>query len=381
MKHLKIKASFVLMIAMLLFSSLSVFAQDMNEEAAQAAQSTASNINWLIAGIAILLVFIIGMVFDILSKVGDVQKKPIINWGRINANLALVFLVVGLIATVWEFMVHGKLTLFALPAASAHANEYDNMFMITLALTGVVFIITQILLFWYTYKYKESANRKALHYADNHKLELIWTIIPTFVLTILVVRGLIVWNNMTSSKSENAMNIELFGYQFAWNARYSGADNKLGKYDFRQMGVVNALGVDSTKEFAGDDIITSELHIPVNRDIYLHFRAKDVIHSAYLPHFRVQMNVVPGLPTKFSFTPTLTTNEMRVKLDNPNFDYILLCNKICGSAHYRMKMKVIVDTEEEFEKWIKQQPALTAKGSETNNAFSFKTAKNPLASK
>jgi cytochrome c oxidase subunit 2 len=134
-------------------------------------------------------------------------------------------------------------------------------------------------LFWYTYKYKESANRKALHYADNHKLELIWTIIPTLVLTILVVRGLIVWNNMTSSKSENAMNIELFGYQFAWNARYSGADNKLGKYDFRQMGIVNALGVDSTKEFAGDDIITSELHIPVNRDIYLHFRAKDVIHS------------------------------------------------------------------------------------------------------
>jgi cytochrome c oxidase subunit 2 len=253
--------------------------------------------------------------------------------------------------------------------------------MITLALTGVVFIITQILLFWYTYKYKESANRKALHYADNHKLELIWTIIPTLVLTILVVRGLIVWNNMTSSKSENAMNIELFGYQFAWNARYSGADNKLGKYDFRQMGIVNALGVDSTKEFAGDDIITSELHIPVNRDIYLHFRAKDVIHSAYLPHFRVQMNVVPGLPTKFSFTPTLTTNEMRVKLDNPNFDYILLCNKICGSAHYRMKMKVTVDTEEEFEKWIKQQPALTAKGFETNNAFSFKTAKNPLASK
>jgi cytochrome c oxidase subunit 2 len=381
MKHLKIKASFVLMIAMLLFGSSSVFAQDMNEEVADAAQSTASNINWLITGIAILLVFTIGMVFDILSKVGDVQKKPVINWGKINAYMALVFLVVGLAATAWEFMVHGKLTVFTMPAASEHANEYDNMFMITLILTGVVFVITQILLFWYTYKYKENLKRKALHYPDNHKLELIWTIIPTFVLTVLVVRGLIVWNHMTSSKSENAMNIEVFGYQFAWNARYSGADNKLGQYDFRQMGIVNALGVDSTKEFAGDDIITSELHVPVNKDIYLHFRAKDVIHSAWMPQFRVQMNVVPGLPTKFHFTPILTTNEMRVKLDNPNFDYVLLCNKICGSAHYRMKMKVIVDSEAEFNKWIKQQPALTVKGTETNQSFNFTSNNNPLAVK
>jgi cytochrome c oxidase subunit 2 len=177
------------------------------------------------------------------------------------------------------------------------------------------------------------------------------------------------------------MNIEVFGYQFAWNARYSGADNKLGQYDFRQMGIVNALGVDSTKEFAGDDIITSELHVPVNKDIYLHFRAKDVIHSAWMPQFRVQMNVVPGLPTKFHFTPILTTNEMRVKLDNPNFDYVLLCNKICGSAHYRMKMKVIVDSEAEFNKWIKQQPALTVKGTETNQSFNFTSNNNPLAVK
>jgi cytochrome c oxidase subunit 2 len=380
MKHLKIKASFVLIIAMILFSGLSVFAQDMTTDAAEAAKSTASNINWLIAGIAILLVFIIGMIFDILSKVGDIQKKQVINWGKINAYMALVFLVVGLSAFAWEMFVHGKLTLFTLPSASAHADEYDNMFMITLWLTGIVFVITHILLFWYTYKYKEDKKRKALFYPDNHKLELLWTIVPAFVLTILVVRGLIVWNNMTTSKDKDAMNIEVFGYQFAWNARYSGADNKLGKYDFRQMGIVNALGVDSTKEFAGDDVITTELHVPVNKAIYLHFRAKDVIHSAYLPHFRAQMNVVPGLPTKFDFTPILTTNEMRVKLENPNFDYILLCNKICGSAHYRMKMKVIVDTQADFDKWIKEQPALTAKGTELNSLHSFLSKENPIAS-
>ena len=237
MKHFNFKASYLFMIVFLLLGTLSSFAQVMSEETSESISSTASNINWLIAGITILLVFIIGMVFDILSKVGDVQKKPVINWNRINAILALVFLVVGLGATAWEFMAHSKLTVFNLPAASAHADEYDSMFMITLGLTGFVFIITQILLFWYTYKYKENHKRKALYYPDNHKLELIWTIIPTLVLTVLVVRGLIVWSHMTSNKGENAMNIELYGYQFAWNARYSGADNKLGRYDFRQTTV------------------------------------------------------------------------------------------------------------------------------------------------
>lgn len=381
MKHLKIKASFVILIAMLLFSSLSVFAQDMTTNAAEAAKSTTSNINWLVAVIAILLVFIIGILFDILSKIGDIQNKQIINWGNINKYLAIVFLIVGLGAFAWEMIVHGKLTVFNLPSASAHADDYDSMFMITLWLTGIVFVITHILLFWYTYKYKEDKKRKALFYPDNHKLEALWTFIPAATLTILVVRGLMVWSSMTTTKDNNAMNIEVFGYQFAWNIRYSGADNKLGKYDFRQMGVVNALGVDSTKEFAGDDIISNEFHVPVNKAIYLHFRSKDVIHSAYLPHFRVQMNVVPGLPTKFDFTPTLTTNEMRTKLNDPKFDYILLCNKICGSAHYRMKLKVIVESQQEFEKWMKEQPALTAKGTETNTSYSFFNKENPLASK
>ncbi|MCU0423844.1 MAG: cytochrome c oxidase subunit II, partial [Bacteroidia bacterium] len=84
-------------------------------------------------------------------------------------------------------------------------------------------------------------------------------------------------------------------------------------------------------------------------------------HSAYLPHFRVQMNVVPGLPTQFAFTPTLTTAEMRSKLNDPSFDYAILCNKICGGAHYRMKMKVIVHTKDEFKKWMEQQPKLVNK--------------------
>jgi cytochrome c oxidase subunit 2 len=162
------------------------------------------------------------------------------------------------------------------------------------------------------------------------------------------------------NKEENVRKIEVFGYQFGWNARYAGADNKLGAHNFREIGKVNALGVDTNDVNAYDDIITNELHLEVNKTVELDFRAKDVIHSALLPHFRVQMNVVPGLPTKFAFKPTVTTAEMRKKMNKPEFDYVLLCNKICGSAHYRMKMLVVIDTKEDYEKWLKSQNVLVA---------------------
>lgn len=340
------------------------------ETAEAEATSMASNINWLLVIVVILLVAIIGLVFDILAKVGDIQQKPVLNWGNINSKMLLIFGIVGLILTAWQFMEYGPLTTNAQEPASAHGPAYESMFMITLVLTGIVFVITQALLFWYGYKYKHDAKRKGLYYPDNHKLEFWWTIVPAVVLTVLVVRGLMTWNNIMFNE-EKAQNIEVYGYQFAWNARYAGADNTLGKHDFRKAGVINMVGVDTNVKEAFDDVVTSELHLKVGQPVMLHFRAKDVIHSAYLPHFRVQMNVVPGLPTKFAFTPTITTNDMRNKMKDPKFDYILLCNKICGSAHYRMKMKVVVDSPADFNKWMKSQPALTQKGTETNMAFDF----------
>ena len=365
-------------------SSSYVMAGIGGDDATQAAEDTASNINWLIIGIVVLLIVIISLIFDILTKVGEIQKKPVLNWNKINSKLLFILGVAGLLAVVWEFNKHAPLTINAQPHASAHSAEYEKMFMITLVLTGIVFFITEFLLFWYPFRYKHSDKRKALFFPDNHKLEYIWTIIPAIVLTVLVIRGLISWNRIMSPSTEKSTNIELFAYQFAWNARYSGADNKLGTYDFRKMDVVNPLGVDTieSNKAAFDDIVTNELHLKKDQPVYMHFRSKDVIHSAFLPHFRVQLNVVPGLPTKFAFTPTITTNEMRVKMNDPKFEYILLCNKICGSAHYRMKMKVIVDSPEDFEKWIKTQPALTAKGTEANMAFDWsKEIIKELASK
>ncbi len=341
-------------------ATASVAGSETNVAAAPAEVSSTmkGKINWLLIIIAVLLFMVIALVMDILGMVGEIRGKAVINWSSINGIIMLLFVGVGMSLAIWEVFAHGKYAVTSVDAASEHGKTYDSMFYITLVITGIVFVITQIVLFYYAYKYKQDGKRKALYYPDNHKLEFIWTIVPAIVLTVLVIRGLQTWSTIMNHKDEKAINIEVFGYQFGWTARYAGTDNKLGSHDFRQIGVVNALGVDIKDEKSKDDIVVTELHFPVNKPVALKFRAKDVIHSAYLPHFRVQMNVVPGLPTQFEFTPTITTAEMRNKMNNQKFDYILLCNKICGSAHYRMKMKVIVDSEADYNKWLATQPKL-----------------------
>ena len=106
---------------------------------------------------------------------------------------------------------------------------------------------------------------------------------------------------------------------------------------------------------ANDDFVVKELHLPVGKKVLFKFRSQDVIHSAYLLHFRVQMNCVPGTTTQFAFTPTITSESMKKEVENDLFEYVLLCNKICGNAHYNMQMKVIVETEEEYNSWLKEQ--------------------------
>lgn len=333
--------------------------------AAGASKEIKSRINWLLFIIVVLLAIVITLVFSILETVGKIQGREVINWNKVNSTLMLVFGIVGLVLAVWEFSVHGKLTVNANTAASEHGPGIDKMFNITLFFTGVVFIITQVALFFFAFKYKQRKNEKAFFYSHNDKIEYIWTIIPAIVLTVLVINGLKYWNRIFTKPAEGTPKVELFAYQFGWTARYPGADQELGSYDFRQIGKANALGVLTDDPKSGDDFTSSEIHLPVNKPVTLKFRAKDVIHSAYLPHFRVQMNCVPGLPTEFTFTPTMTTAEKRTELGKPDFDYALLCNKICGSAHYRMKVKVVIDSEEDYKKWVaEQKPAFTKKAEE-----------------
>jgi len=132
--------------------------------------------------------------------------------------------------------------------------------------------------------------------------------------------------------------------------------------DLREYGTPS--GVSEWQAGKDDKIVKGEFHIPVGQEVEFVFRSQDVIHSAYMPHFRAQMNAVPGVPTRFKMTPTITTKEMRQKLNNDAFNYILLCNKVCGAAHYNMKMEVVVETQEEYDAWLGKQKSFKGEPSD-----------------
>ena len=235
-----------------------------------------------------------------------------------------------------------------------------------------VFFILTPMLFFFAYKYRGRTNNTAYYYTHNNKLEIIWTIIPTIVLTGVIIFGLKTWDKAMNVDTTDAQVIEVYAKQFDWTARYSGADSILGSANYKLVGEEldtgdyilfgkgNLLGVDINDKNAEDDMITKEVHLTKEKPVLLKFRSQDVIHSAFLPHFRVQMNCVPGMTTQFAFTPTQTTQEMKQQ-EGEDFEYILLCNKICGSQHYKMQMKFIVETQQEYDVWLSSQKTLSEK--------------------
>ena len=280
----------------------------------------------------------------------DEQDKD----NRFNAWMLVGFLWIGLGLLVYMIFRYQH---FLLPvSASEHGVSLDKLMNINWVILFFVFFITQILLFSFAFKYRYNRNRRAFFYHDNNKIETIWTVIPAIVLLILVFTGLKEWNKITDSQNQtDGMKIQIYGKQFDWTARYSGRDNKLGASSFRKINDTNPLGVDSLDPAADDDIIAREMHFPVGIPIDVQINSRDVIHSFFLPHFRVQMNAVPGMNTRFYFKPTITTAKMREITGNPKFDYVLLCNKICGVAHYNMQMKIVVDEPSDFRKWLKKE--------------------------
>ena len=263
------------------------------------------------------------------------------------------------------------------PAASEHGEKIDQLWDANMYLITFVFILTNAFLFWFAFKYRGNSTKKAVYYTHNNKLELLWTVIPAVALAFIIIFGLKYWNEIMDEANEpDRVVIELYAKQFDWTARYAGKDGKLGTTDYRQISGSNSVGMDTTDTMGNDDLLVkNEFHIPVGREVELSMRSRDVIHSAYLPHFRAQMNCVPGMVTYFKFKPTKTTAEMRkdpytIKMmDGINkqrakfnqepveFDYLLLCNKICGASHFNMQMNVIVDTEEDYNAWVAKQKA------------------------
>ena len=293
---------------------------------------------------------------------------------KYNGYLLFGFLIFIYGITIFSYAKYSKVLL---PDASS-----DHLMWVSLAIIFFVQTITQALLHYFGYKYRGEKGKKALFFADNDRLEFIWTIIPVIVLAGLILWGLYTWTNiMDVNEDDDPLIVELYAQQFNWTARYGGTDNVLGDASVRLIDIdrANVLGLDEADPNATDDVIVKELHLPVGRKVNFKMRSQDVLHSAYMPHFRAQMNCVPGMVTQFSFTPTVTTEEIRLNPDviekvkrtntiraqwaaegKPNadpweFDYVLLCNKICGTSHYNMQMKIIVETEEEFNKWLEEQ--------------------------
>lgn len=410
-----------------------------------------------------LLVFIVAvLITKTLDYVGKLTGREVIPWNNLNAVLMLVFLIVGLIAGLYELSIHGKYALLW-NASSAHGGEIDRMMKATFIITGFVFFVTQILLFTFAFKYRKKEGVKAYYYPENDRLEILWTAVPAIVLTILVLGGLKAWRHINYPEPGSA-EVEVFAQQFAWKVRYPGADGKLGEADYKLISETsNPLGVaipskaeellkelEADVEFykesiknlpeelgnlkstlggrvgqdlkkhqaqideiesgdkedfynlqirrrttqieriklmlsqgnkfidaANDDIIGDEIHLVVNKPVTFKFRSRDVIHSALMKEFRAQMNVVPGIPTQFTFTPVLTTEEKRTELNNPEFDYHIICNKICGNSHYNMKIKIVVEDQKSYDKWMSEQKATFAQDEPAAPAVEETPAEEP----
>lgn len=305
-----------------------------------------------------LFIAIVGKALKVYELTRKAQDKPKgVNWNAINGTICALFLIVGLYAVYWEYTVHGNMLLPE--AASEHGEKIDSMLNITLILTTIVFVVTHILLFGFAYLYKHTGKRKAYYYPHNNALERVWTIIPALALTVLVLMGFLTWRSIfykIEDPNNKPINIEITSSQFAWAIRYPGADSVVGIKNYKLITSDNPLGVDFKDRKALDDQTADMMVIPVNKPIRLILTSKDVIHSFFMPHFRVQLNTVPGMTSYFEFTPTITTEEMKAKTNDPKFKYLFYCNKICGEGHYKMQREVKVVSQEEYNEWIKEQP-------------------------
>ncbi|MFT4093546.1 MAG: cytochrome c oxidase subunit II [Niabella sp.] len=315
---------------------------------------------------------------------------------KINAVMLLLFLIFGLFGVYWAHHTLGDKILKFGSAASNHGLKVDKMLTYTLIATGLVFFVTQILLFWYSFRYREKEDRAAYYFPHNNKLEMIWTVVPAIVLTILISFGLVYWYQITGPAPENAATVEITGSQFKWEFRYPGKDGILGKkhYTFIDESNDNSLGLIWDDVATHDDIVTgSPLHLVVDKPVKLVINAKDVIHSVGLPHFRLKMDAVPGTPTTLWFTPIKTTKQMKQETGNDNFVYEIACDQMCGAGHTGMRGEIVVETQEEYDQWMttqkaqyqtavldKEKPAAGAATQENKPADSTSSAKTDSAS-
>ncbi|MFB6455776.1 cytochrome c oxidase subunit II [Chitinophaga sp. Hz27] len=312
--------------------------------------------------LAVLVVVLIFIVIFQIAKASEYvsilkgEKKARQQSNRINGFLLIAFLVLGLIGVYYcNDLLKGKILG---ESASVQGEGVDTLIYVTLAITGIVFVITQIALFVFAFKYQEKEGRKAFYFPHNNKLEVIWTVIPAIALTVLVAFGLKHWFQLTSEAPQDAAVVEITGKQFNWLIRYPGKDGQLGRRDFKLIDPAksNELGIDWNDPLSKDDYQATEVHLVVGKPVKFVIGSRDVIHDVGLPQFRMKMDAVPGIPTTLWFTPKFTTKQMKEKTGNPDFTYEISCDQMCGSGHYSMRGVIVVETQAEFDAWVAKQP-------------------------
>ncbi len=315
----------------------------------------------------LFLIGIIVLIFVIIFQIAKASEYVSVLRGeegtrkqnnKINGFLLISFLIFGLLGAWWCNELFYKKTLIPQGSASVEGEQYDFLFMVTTIVTGIVFVITQVALFWFSFKYQEKDGKKAFFYPHNTTLELIWTTIPAIVLTVLVVFGLKQWLFITGDAPEKSMVVEITGHQFGWEMRYPGKDNVLGQIDYKKYNEPsgNVVAVDFNDPASHDDLhVSGNMHLPVGKPVKFVIHAQDVIHDVGLSHFRLKMDAVPGIPTTLWFTPKYTTKQMQEKTGNPEFTYEISCDQMCGSGHFSMRGTIIVEEEDEYLAWKASQ--------------------------
>lgn len=349
----------------------------------------------LIIAIGVLFLGLMALIYRVfmLLRVAKDVKEPTARDSRVgmsnkvNAILFIVFFFL-LFGSIFAYGFSARLKYILPEASSIHGIEIDFLFWLTTAITFFVFLLTHCLLFFFPYVYRYQEHKRASFLPHNNQLEIAWTIIPAIVLAALVITGWTVWSDITSPAPKEALAIEVMGHQFAWKIRYGGKDEKIGKPNYMKIDATNQVGMDfEADESNYDDFMYNELRLPKGRPVLLKIRSRDVLHSVFLPHFRVKMDAVPGMPTQFWFTPTKTADEVKAELrekGDPNADafaYQLACTEICGGSHFAMALKVFVLEPEEFKKWYDSEEAWAAKNVAYLKEKGIKNIPSKLASK
>jgi len=311
----------------------------------------------IIIALILWIVFQLSSANEYVSEIkGSESDKDETTNDKVNAWLSIGFMVFGLIAIVWSAFYYAP--MYLPEPASEHGMWIRSMFQWTLVPTGIIFVLTQILLFWFAFRYRFNKKRRAVHFAHSTKLEILWTAVPAVVMIGLVAIGLVNWFKIFKPAPENAIIVEVTGKQFQWDIRYSGDDNVLGTKSVYKIDAENAFGIDWKDNNSRDDFKSDTLYLMKNRPVLVRINSLDVLHSFYLPHFRVKMDAVPGIPTQFHFLPTKTTAEAREEYDNRKFNFELACAELCGQAHFNMRRVVKVVEEEEWNEWFNSQKSL-----------------------